>query len=440
MKGMKRLSVMFSEKEQIRHRSHHWFRRSLVALALAALSLASPQAASADVVTDWNQITLNTIKSANASSVATLRALAITQAAVFDAVNGVARRYAPYHVTSAAPRGASRRAAAIQAAYAVLVQLFPSQQAQLDAERSSSLAAITDDGNFEDSQSIARGINWGQQVADEILAWRSTDGSNAVYPPFTGNNMCGQWRPTPSVFAPAAMQQLAYMTPFALLSPSQFRPAGPRPLWSVQYATDFNEVKALGSANSTVRTAEQTEIAKFWGDNVQLHWNRIALTVAATRHDQLVDNARLFALLNLAMSDANIAAWDAKYFYNHWRPITAIREAGCDNNPATEPDPSWTPLSTTPNHQEYTSGHSTLSSAAARVLASFFGDNVTFTHASDSLPGVMRTHASFSAAANEASESRIYSGVHFRSTANDGQPLGAATGDYVLANVARSDH
>ena len=170
---------MFTEKEKSHSGFRPLFQRSLMLLVLVILSLAAPHAASADVVTDWNQVALNTIRSANASSVATLRALAITQAAVFDAVNGIERRYTPYHVTASAPRGTSRRAAAIQAAYAVLVRLFPSQQAQLNDERSAALAAITDDGNFEDSQSIARGIDWGQQVADEILPWRSSDGYDA---------------------------------------------------------------------------------------------------------------------------------------------------------------------------------------------------------------------------------------------------------------------
>src|SRR5262249_5486259 len=155
----------------------------------------------------------------------------------------------------------------------------------------------------------------------------------------------------------------------------------------------------------STRTDDQSQIALFWGDNVQIHWNRIGLIVAAQRSAGLVDNARLFALLSLATSDANIVAWDAKYHFNHWRPITAIRLADTDGNDNTAPDPAWNAFQTTPPHPEYTSGHSTISGAAARVLAGLLGNNTTFTHGSDSLPGVSRTHTSFSAAAAEANES-----------------------------------
>src|SRR5262249_40015539 len=156
----------------------------------------------------------------------------------------------------------------------------------------------------------------------------------------------------------------------------------------------------------STRTDEQTQIGLFWGDNNQIHWNRIALYLTAQRSVTLSDNARLFALLNLAMADATIVAWDAKYYYNWWRPITAIRLAGADGNDYTDPDTAWTPLQTTPNHQEYVSGHSTISGAAARVLATILGDSGSFTHGSDALPGVTRTHTSFSEVADEANESR----------------------------------
>src|SRR6267142_4136750 len=218
---------MLTAEDQFTRRSRKRIKKMFVVLTLAALSLVGVRPAAADVVTDWNQITLNAIKTAGTSPAATPRVLAIVQASVFDAVNGIERRYTPYHVDFDAPRGASRRAAAIQAAYATLVKLFPSQKSTLDAEREVSLAAITDDGDFEDSQSIGRGIEWGQSVADDILAWRSTDGFNIVLPPFTGGTAVGQWRPTPPAFAPANFPQMATMTPFALVAPSQFRPAGP---------------------------------------------------------------------------------------------------------------------------------------------------------------------------------------------------------------------
>jgi len=370
------------------------------------------------------------------SPLVTSRVAAIVQAAVFDAVNGFERRYTPIHVDRDAPRGASRRAAAIQAAYATLVALYPSQKDTLDAERTTSLEGITDDGDFEDSRSIARGIAWGQSVADAILAWRSTDGFTPAPPPFVGGTAVGEWRPTPPGFLPGAVPQFATMTPWVLAAPWQFRPAGPAGLTSDQYAADFNEVKAIGSLTSSIRTAFQTEVAKFWNGNTPLFWNRIALTMAAKRHTSLSENARLFALLNLAMADAAIACWDAKYHYVFWRPITAIALADTDGNPATDPDPAWTPLLITPNFPEYPSGHATVSPAAAVVLQTSFGDSGPFTLDSDVLPGVLHSFTSFAAAADEAFVARIYGGIHFRTSCRDGHNLGVAVGKSILANAA----
>jgi hypothetical protein len=234
------------------------------------------------------------------------------------------------------------------------------------------------------------------------------------------------------------LQQLAITTPFALVTPSQFRPAGPPALASDQYKADFNEVKTIGRATSSPRTPEQTEIARFWADSAPVHWNRIALAVAAEHHTTFSENARLFALLNIALGDAAIAAWDAKCAYNFWRPITAIRLAPLDGSDATIGDPTWTPLlNPTPAHQDYISNHSTVSGAAAAVLAAYFGDKNTFTSTSDNLPGVLRTHTSFSAAANEANDSRVFAGIHFRSACTNGRATGDQIGRYVMVNLAR---
>jgi len=196
----------------------------------------------ADVVTDWNQIMAQTVLAAKTSPLVTTRVVAIVQAAVFDAVNGIERRYTPIHVQPGAPRGASRRAAAIQAAYATLVTLYPAQKDTLDAQRTASLQTITDDGDFEDSRSISRGIAWGQTVADAIIAWRNTDGFTPAPPPFLGGDAVGEWRPTPPGFLPGAGPQFATMTPWVIAAPNQFRPAGPTAPASDQYAADFNEV------------------------------------------------------------------------------------------------------------------------------------------------------------------------------------------------------
>jgi hypothetical protein len=226
------------------------------------------------------------------------------------------------------------------------------------------------------------------------------------------------------------------MTRWVIAAPNQFRPAGPAALVSDQYAVDFNEVKSIGSATSTTRTDFQTEIAKFWSGNTALYWNRIAQTMAARNNTNLSDNARLFAVLNVAIADAAIACWDGKYTYVFWRPITAIQLADTDGNPATDPDPNWTPLLITPNFPEYPSGHATVSPAAAVVLQATFGDSGAFTLDSDVLPGVLHSFNSFAAAADEAFVARIYGGIHFRSSCRDGHQLGVAVGSYVVANAA----
>src|SRR2546421_4073971 len=415
------------------------FKRKFALSFVAALfAIVLCGSAKADVVTDWNQNAQQALFTAKTSPIASSRLLAIVQVAVFDAVNGIERRYTPVHTAFDAPSGASRRAAAIQAAYATLVKLFPSQKATLDAERDASLASITDDGEFEDSQSIARGIEWGQQVADDILLWRGTDGFAPALPPFLGGMGVGQWRPTPPAFLPGAGPQFASMTTWALNSPSQFRPSGPPALTSNQYATDLNEVKEIGSSSSLTRTADQTEVAVFWNGNPPAYWNRIATSVAAERHVTLSDNARLLALLNVAMADAVISCWDAKYTYVFWRPITAIRLASTDGNSATVEDQGWTPLLVTPNFPEYPSGHATVSPAAAAVLGTYFGNDAEFTLTSETLPGVVRSYASFTQAADEAFDARIYGGIHFRSACRDGRALGTQVGSFVTANVAQS--
>jgi hypothetical protein len=413
------------------------FALSLVAQLFTIVLYGS---ARADVVTEWNQRAQQALLTANTSPIASSRVLAIVQVSVFDAVNGIEGRYKPIHVDFYAPSGASRRAAAIQAAYATLVKLFPTQKPGFDAARDASLASIAADDATENSQSIARGIEWGQQVADDILLWRSTDGLTPAPAPFLGGMGVGQWRPTPPGFLPGAGPQFATMTTWALNSQSQFRPSGPPALTSDQYAADFNEVKEIGSINSSTRTTDQTQIAVFWNGNTPISWNRVAMTVADERHLTLSQNARLLALLNVGMADAVISCWDGKYTYVFWRPITAIRLASTDPNPATAEDAAWTPLLVTPNFPEYPSGHATVSPAATVVLGTYFGNDAEFTLISETLPGVVRDYHSFSQAADEAFDARIYGGIHFRSACRDGRAVGTQVGSFVMANVAQSNN
>ena len=416
-----------------------WRVFGLFALCLMLNAALSAQ----DAVTEWN---LNAEKAiiasptVSGSGAAAARVYVLMHVAIFDAVNGIERRYTPYHVDATAPRGASRRAAAIAAAYNTLVALFPSQKSTLDGELSSSLASLSaDDEHFGDSQSIDRGLAWGQQVANDIQAWRSSDGFNTVLPPVLGGSAPGQWRPTPPAFQSMATPQLATMLPYAIAWPSQFRPAGPPALNSAQYAADFNETKTLGSVTSSIRTAEQALIANYWAGNSSISWNRVATSLAIAHHTTLSENARLFALMNLAMGDASVAGWDSKLHFMSWRPVTAIPLAD-SLNPDTVADPNWKPLLVTPRHPEYVSAHAIFSSASANVLAAYFGDDTTFSLESVSLPGVFRTYNSFSSALDEITLARIYAGFHFRSACVDGRSMGTAIAQYVLEHVAQPNH
>ena len=355
---------------------------------------------------------------------------AIVQASVFDAVNGIERRYAFYHVAPAAPPGASPAAAAAGAAYTTLVALIPGQKPRFDAQLAATLAQISDDPS-DPGRSVQRGLAWGTTVANDILTWRATDGFAAPPPPYVVGSAPGDWQPTPPLFLrpPQAplFRQFTAMTPFALTSPSQFLPPGPPPLTSARYAQDLAQVQALGSAASTTRTAEQTQTAIFWQDDTPAAmWNRVADQLAQAHHTTLTRNARLLAQLNIALADATIAIWNAKNTYNFWRPVTAIRAAF---------DPAWTPLLPTPAFQEYPSAHSGVSSAAASVLASFYGSDTSFTVTSAGLPGVQRDFTSFSAAVQQVEDARIYAGFHFRFSCADGATLGTHVAQYVTGTL-----
>jgi len=395
---------------------------------------------SANEVIDWNQNFLQAAHVANSSPLATVRLSAIVQTAVFDALNGIERRYTPIHVTAEAPHGASRRAAVIQAAYGALVKIFPVQKDTFDAQRSTSLSAI---GSSEDSVSVTRGIDWGQSVADEVFAWRATDGITPAPPPYLGGTDPGEWRPTPPDYLPGAAPQFDTMTTWVIESQNQFRPPGPPAMDTAAYAADLNETESLGSISSSTRTDDQTLFANFWAaSTVSYFWDRTATALASERNLNLSDTARLLALVNVAMADAGIACWDGKYTYSTWRPITAINLADTDGNDATEADPTWTPLLVTPNHPEYPSGHSTTSGAAGAVLAAFFGDQTSFTVDSDAaaMAGVTRSFSSFTAALEEIANARICAGIHFRTACVDGDATGAAVANYVMQNAAQPIH
>jgi hypothetical protein len=414
--------------------------------AAAAIALASPGTASARVaqeseqhpnqVLEWNQIFVDTLVATNTRNSSSQRFGAIVHTAIFDAYNGIERRYTPIFVHDDAPSGASRRAAVIAAAYAALVGLFPSRKPALDVSYATSLAALSDDGE-DGGQSRERGITWGTQVAQAVLAWRAADGFNASYPPFTGGTAVGQWRPIPPDTMMSA-QALAFTAPFVVESNTQFRPGPPRTLASDTYTEDFNAVKALGRQTGSTRTEAQTELAPFWEGNASVHWNQAANQIAHAKHLSISDSNRLLAVLNVAMADTAFTIWSAKRYYGAdpaqvtWRPLTAITLADTDGNPETAPDPDWLPLVATPSHPEYPAGHPALNGAAATVLLSQFADGQTLRLTTSGLPG--QTYASISQARAEGDNARVWGGMHYPSTVAISDAVGEAIAEYVNAN------
>jgi hypothetical protein len=396
-------------------------------------SLEDRLAPTADMVLQWNDVLLDAIRVDRTAPPVAARAMAITQVAVFDAVNAITQTYESYAVDRHGPKGASPEAAVAAAAHRALSKLFPDQRATFDAELAASLAEIPD-GAAE-----KKGVALGRSVANEILALRRHDGADATVA-YTPGTAPGDWRPTPPAFAPAQLPQWGDVTPFTMESGDQFRPAAPPALGSAEFAAAFAEVKELGAANSATRTAEQTRIAQFWinGPGTATppgHWNEVAQVVAEAEDNTLVENARLFALLNLALADAAIVSWDAKFEYDYWRPVTAIRAADTDGNPDTAADPTWTPLIPTPPFPAYTSGHSTFSAAGAAMLADFFGtDDIAFTLESENPAAPDRSFTSFSQAAEESGMSRIYGGIHWSFDNVRGLATGDALGHFVTAN------
>jgi len=400
-----------------------------------------------DQVLEWIGIMNNTVIAGGTNPLVSSRVVALVSASVFDAVNGIDRRYEPLHVKPDAKHGASRRAAAVQAAYAILIKLYsPLQTASLTAQRDASIAALK---SSESATSIQDGVAWGQSVADNIWAWRLTDGFAPAPPPFLGvlgivgsPAAIGAWRPTPLLNAPGAGPQFATMTPWVLRRPSQFRPVPPPALTSDVYTGDYNETKTMGVFNGSQRNGDQSELALFWAGNTPLFWNRIASQIASERSLSLSENAHLFALMNVAMADAGIACWDAKYRYVFWRPITAIRSGDLDGNSKTEAEPAFVPWldffpAGTPAHPEYPSGHSTVSGAAAFVLADAFGENTAFSVTSDVRPGT-RSFSRFSDAVKEIADARVFGGIHWRNSCVRGNALGQAVADYVLDHAMSS--
>jgi hypothetical protein len=398
-------------------------------VTLRSSSLADNQT---DMVLDWNAHAANAIVGvAGQPPPRGLIRLAMVHVAMYDAVNAIeGYPFTAYAVTPNVILPASPEAAAATAAHDVLVALFPLQEADLNTRYAASLAAIPD------GAAKINGISVGQQSAAGILLFRADDGRDAVVPYAPGSGP-GVWNPTPPGLLAAQAPEVAHVRPFTLNSPSQFRAEPPPDLSSETWVRDYNETKSLGRATGSTRTAEQTDLGRFVSDQPMLQWNRAWRRISAAQEMSLADNARFFAMLTTASSDALIACWDTKFFYNFWRPVTAIRAGDTDANSATEPDPNWIGLVTTPNHPEYPAAHGCFSSASTGTLKFFFAtDDFDFTMDSNvaGLTNPVRHYVSFSQALDDILEARIYGGMHFRNSNQKGAIIGKQVSKYVTTH------
>ena len=390
--------------------------------AFTAICLALDSPASADVVTDWNEKAVAAAYTARNTPDMQSRSIAIVHIAMFEALNSIAPRFTPYRARLPADPGSSPSAAAATAAHHALIRLFPEQAKDFDAALQASLASVAD------GPAKTNGIKLGEQSAAAILTERANDGADApiTYRPFT---VAGKYVPT---VLPASSTWNA-LRPFALKTGDQFRPPAPYALTSAQWARDYNEVKTIGAKTGSVRTAEQTDIARFWQLNGAATHNPVTRQLAAAKGLDVFDNARLFALSSIACADAAIAMFDAKYAYNFWRPVTAIRNGDIDGNDATTRDAVWEPYFSTPMHPEYPCAHCTFQGAAAGVLQTLYGDVVPrFTLTSTTAPGVNRVFDRLSDYVADVVNGRVYEGVHYRTSGEVGAALGRKIGDYVV--------
>ena len=400
---------------------------SLARIALAFLALALVvSSARADAISDWNAAAFDTFKAAGIGGNPQIRGLAIMHVAMSDAVNGVQNRYTRHALTGAPDPSASAEAAAVAAARGVLVVLAPSQKAKVDALYAAALAPLP--------EGAARnaGVAIGERAAAAAIADRADDQTSVpdTYRPVTTP---GAWIPT----TPPAFAEYARAKPWVFARTDQFRPGPPPALSSPAYAREYNETKELGGTKSTRRTAQQTDAVKFWSQsNLGSAWFEAARQLGAARGLDLADNARLFAWLSMAAANSFIVDWDAKFHYNRWRPITAIRNGDLDGNDATERDAGWTPLNATPMHPEYPSQASILASITTGVFESVFGPGVgTAIVVTDNVdPKLTRRFDNLAAMVEETRAVRIWGGIHFRSALEASDTLGRQVARHVTTN------
>ena len=406
--------------------------------ALSTFAGANNGPAAENVILQWNRVLQETIRTPGMqpATVFPVRSFAMMHGAMFDAVNSIDRTHTPYLIDVPANPRASQEAAAAIAARDVLVALYPGRQAIF----------------YEELAISIEGIPWtklwpatmvGHAAASRMLEVRANDGWNTPPPPYSLPPTPGNWQPTPPTNAPAGFTHFPAVLPFALTSGAQFPPNPPPDLTSAEYAADLNEVKALGSATSTTRTAEQTQIARLWANvntptTVFFVWNNVARSVAIARNNTTAQNARLFALMNIAFHDALQTTMTSKFVHGLWRPVTAIRRADEDGNSNTEPDVNWLPLLGNPPYPTYAGNHAAIGTSQSTILGLFFGrDDIQFQHTWEGAGGATRSYPGFTAMANEEERSRVYGGIHFTFDQTAGQSAGRNVAHYVFLNLMR---
>ena len=416
---------------------------SLMTVLCLLLVIFSSGAAPADLTTDpvleWNAIMVMTggdpVNAANFFQ--QTRAAAMTQLAVFEAVNAIVGDYEPYLGTIIAPPGASPEAAVIAAAHHTLVSLYPASEASLNDTRAASLLAIPDGPAKDD------GIAVGEAAAAGILAIRANDGSANANVPYTPGTEPGDWQPTPPGFADALFSGWGQVATFGIDNGAQFRPKPPPALRTGKYARDYKEVKAVGDVNSTVRPQDKADVARFYGFNLPLTvFNDVTEQVSTAQGKTLSENARILALLSMAITDGLISSMESKFYYNLWRPVTAIQAGDTDGNRKTKPDPDWLPLVVTPPYPSYPSNYASVAYAARAVLEEVYGKSrhsITLDSVSPSVDVTLH-YTDFSQITDDINDARVFGGIHYRFDQDAGSRQGWQVGSYIVRHHLRPVH
>jgi hypothetical protein len=416
-------------------------KNRVLGLCMLIATLFGSAVAKADAVLDWNVIAVNTAVADGQNPFAQARYAAIVQLAVFESVNAITGEYHPYLGTIVAPRDASPEAAAIQASYRVLRTYFTASASTLDAERASSLASIPD------GQAKTDGVATGEAAALAIIALRANDGSSPAQFKIPGPPVPGEWQATPSCpivngVAVGIAYQWQNITPFGIPSVREYLLDPPPLLTSREYAKTYNEVLTVGSINSTERPQDRANVALFYAAASPTQvFNQAVQQVAQERWHSLTENARALAVMNMAMNDSLVAAFFNKYRYNFWRPETAIHAGDTDDNPKTDPDPSWAPFVTTPCFPSYPSNHGSAANSAAEILRRIYGEGGHFMRLSNpTVPDIILQYTTFKQITDDISDARVYGGIHFRTDQVAGERLGDAIGGAVYRNNLRRMH